>query len=306
MTELALRSDGRALDPTGGRLIAWASSLQAAHQIGQALCATSFVPQHFRNKPEEAAAAILYGDEIGLTPTQSLQSVYVVSGKPALYARTMVAIVLAAGHEIETIKKTDAEVTVRGRRRGSSAWITETWTTARAKKAGYLSNKKYDSDPQSMLLARAQADVCRQVAPDALAGLAYSAEEMELQPASATVTVVEAPAESTVVRRNARPAPAVEAPEPAVDTETGEIVEAEVVDDRAEHMTPAQSKMMAVLMRELGITDRDDAIRYCSDVIGRVIDSRDQLTPDEASKVIDALSADKAAQDAADVEDGES
>ena len=168
-------------DPTGGRLVAWAEGLTAAHRIGAALCQTAFVPVHFKNKPEEAAAAILYGDEIGLTPTQALQNLYVISGKPALYARAMVALVLAAGHEVWTVSKSDAQVTVAGRRRGSSHTIEETWTTARASKAGYTNNKKYQSDPQAMLYARAASDVCRQVAPDALAGLAYSVEESELE-----------------------------------------------------------------------------------------------------------------------------
>ena len=63
------------VDPTGGRLIAWADGLAAAHRIGSALCQTAFVPAAFRGKPEDAAAAILYGDEIGLTPfSQSTSS----------------------------------------------------------------------------------------------------------------------------------------------------------------------------------------------------------------------------------------
>ena len=53
-------------DPTGGRLVAWAEGLAAAHRIGSALCQTAFAPKHFAGKPEEAAAAILFGDEVGL------------------------------------------------------------------------------------------------------------------------------------------------------------------------------------------------------------------------------------------------
>src|SRR5690348_8136161 len=157
-----------ATDPTGGRLVAWAEGLAAAHRIGSALCQTSFVPTHFRGKPEEAAAAILYGDEIGFTPTQSVQNLYVISGKPALYARSMVALVLSKGHEVWTVEKSDAKVTVAGKRKGSSHVIEETWTPGRAQKAGYSNNKKYQTDPQAMLYARAAADVCRQIAPDAL------------------------------------------------------------------------------------------------------------------------------------------
>ena len=44
-----------ATDPTGGRLIAWADGLAAAHRIGSALCQTAFVPAAFRGKPEESA-----------------------------------------------------------------------------------------------------------------------------------------------------------------------------------------------------------------------------------------------------------
>ena len=113
----------------------WAANLAAAHTIGSALCTTSFAPAHFRGKPDEAAAAILYGSEVGFTPAQALQNLYVIGGKPALYARPMVAIVQAAGHEVWTAEKSDESVTVCGRRRGSEHIVTETWTLARAQRA---------------------------------------------------------------------------------------------------------------------------------------------------------------------------
>lgn len=276
--------DVRPSDPTGGRLVAWAAGLSAAHQIGTALCGTSFVPKDFRGKPEEAAAAILYGDEIGLSPTQSLQGVYVISGRPALYARTMAAVVMAAGHEVWTVSKTDAEVVVAGRRRGSNHTIEEKWTTARAKRAGYLSNKKYESDPAAMLYARALSDVCRQIAPDALAGISYSVEELELaEPATVTVQR-ETPAEPVkrTAQRKAKPA-AIEPPEPSLD-------EGAPLDiPYSEPITDAQVKMLAASMNKQGITDRDDALAYVAEVIGRQVDSRKDLTKDEASRVIDSL-----------------
>lgn len=226
------------LDPTGGRLVAWAEGLTAAHRIGTALCSTAFVPAHFKNKPEEAAAAILYGDEIGLTPTQSLQNLYVISGKPALYARAMVALVLAAGHEVWTVSKSDAQVTVAGRRRGSSHVIEETWSTARAAKAGYTNNKKYASDPQAMLYARAASDVCRQIAPDALAGLAYSVEEIETDEPEAAVTVTRATARKATAKRTA---PVV--PEPDFDGEP--IEDAAVVDETTGEVTETPAGVVA-------------------------------------------------------------
>jgi hypothetical protein len=268
-------------DPTGGRLVAWADGLTAAHRIGSALCSTAFVPAHFKGKPEEAAAAILYGDEIGLTPTQALQNLYVISGKPALYARAMVALVLAAGHEVWTVSKSDASVTVAGRRRGSAHIIEETWTTARAAKAGYTNNKKYQTDPQSMLYARAASDVCRQVAPDALAGLAYSVEEVELSEDAPTTTVRRSERKTTAKRSAPTTPPEPDAEPPAVTVERA--------DDRDGLVTPAQLTKIAAQMGDLGITDRDDALAYVADVIGRPIETRNDLTAAEASRLIDHM-----------------
>ena len=188
-------------DPTGGRLTRWAEGLAAAHRIGSALCQTTFVPVHFRGKPEEAAAAILYGDEIGFSPTMALQQLYVIGGKPALYARGMVALVMSAGHAVWTVEKTDTSVTVAGRRRGTENVLQETWTIERATKAQYTKNARYQLDPQSMLYARAASDLCRQIAPDVLAGVGYSVEEMELngERADREMPAIQAPQFAPVV-----------------------------------------------------------------------------------------------------------
>ena len=294
MSEIAMYEAPQSPDPTGGRLVAWASSLTAAHKIGAALCNTSFVPATFKGKPEEAAAAILFGDEIGLTPTQALQSVYVISGKPALYARAMVAIVLAAGHEIETVEKSDTAVSVRGRRRGSESWTVETWTSQRAKRAGYTNNKRYELDPQSMLYARAASDLCRQIAPDALAGIGYSVEELEAEPTKVTITRAESP---MAIKRSAAPAPIepkFDEPIETVDTETGEIVDGEIVEQqeaRGHLINDGQMRKMRALLTSVGLKDRDAILEYVRGVVGRDIDSSKSLTKVEASQVIDSLGA---------------
>lgn len=58
-----------------------------------------------------------------------------------------------------------------------------------------------------------------------------------------------------------------------------------------------QRRMMFALFKELHVTERDDMLRYCSDVAGRVLESSNDLTGDELSKVLSSLTADKAAQD---------
>ena len=266
------------VDPTGGRLIAWADGLAAAHRIGSALCQTAFVPAAFRGKPEDAAAAILYGDEIGLTPTQSLQSVHVISGRPGLYARAMVALLLAHGHEVWTVEKSDAKVTVAGRRKGSTHVHEETWTTARAQKAGYTTNKKYATDPQAMLYARAAADVCRQIAPDALAGLDYAVEELEMLDAP-TVTVTRTTAPATKAQRKPAAAPVEPPLEPVVSEVTHTVTQL-----RSE---PQMRKLWA-LAKDAGMDEA--AFRaYLNDALDREVETTKTITADEANSLIDWL-----------------
>lgn len=275
------------VDPTGGRLVSWAHAMHAAKQLADALSNTTFVPAVFRGKPDDAAAAIMYGDEVGFTPGQALQNIYVISGKPGLYARSMVALVLSRGHEIWTEASSPQRVIVCGKRRGTTHVERVEWTRAKAETAGYTSNKKYTTDPESMLYARASGDVARRIAPDALAGIAYTVEELELNGETPAVTVTRADTpKRTAKRAAAKPAPEAEEPElddkpPAEPTyDTGGI-------------TDAQRKKIGALMREADITDRSAALLYVGDVIGREISSRNDLTKDEASRVIDALEAEK-------------
>ena len=218
MTEIELHQTAPAPVVTyqGAAMIeATAHALVDAHNIGTALCRTSFVPKHFQGKPEEAAAAILYGSAIEMDPITALQNVYVISGKPALYARTMVAIVLSKGHEIWTEEESDGSVTVAGRRKGSDKVERVTWTSEMANRAGYTSNAKYKTDARSMLYARASGDVARRIAPDALLGFSHNVEELRL----------ERPEQQ---ERPAGLAAALSQPEPQADAETGEVVEEEL------------------------------------------------------------------------------
>lgn len=286
-TELAVTTD-----PTGGRLVSWAYAMGAAKQLADALCNTTFVPQVFRNKPDDGAAAIMYGDEIGFTPGQSLQNIYVISGKPSLYARAMVALVLSHGHEIWTEASSPQRVIVCGKRRGSQHVERIEWTRSKAEQAGYTSNKKYMTDPESMLYARASGDVARRIAPDALAGIAYTVEELELADgATLTATTTREPSKRTAQRANAKAQP-----EPDLDPETGGGAQAaDAQDDHApsDGITSAQSKHMHALFNDRGMTDRDDRLAYTRLAIGRAdLTSSKELSKGEASAVIDVLLAD--------------
>lgn len=272
-----------------------ALELTAAHQIASAICSTSFVPTHFRGKPDECAVAILYGATIGFDPVTAVQQIFVIGGKPALYARAMVAIVLSQGHEIWTEDEGPGRVVVAGRRKGSDKIQQVEWTSELAQQAGYTSNAKYRTDPRSMLYARASGDVARRIAPDALMGMAYNVEELEL--AAVNVGPVQSERSGTGRLRAAiGPAPAAEPTGPTGQQQqppAEEVHDAETVEPAEDLIEPngAQMKALQASFNEAGFESRDRAGRlaFASEAIGRDLSSAKDLTKAEASRVIDAL-----------------
>lgn len=273
------------IDPTGGRLVAWAQAATAAHQLATSLSRTSFVPRHFQGKPEDATAAVLLGDELGLSPISALRSIYVISGTPAMYARTMVALAQAHGHEVWTESSTDREVVVCGRRKGSDHVERAVWTIDRARKAGYTSNKKYETDPQAMLYSKAAAEVARKVAADVLSGVPHSVEDLELEQPEATTRV--ARAAST---RVARPKPV--APEPEFD-EPAEPAKAPPAERTEPLRSEAQSKAIHAGLTALNIKDRDAGLAFISQIVGAEIASTKDLSKAQASRVIEYIKAEQ-------------
>lgn len=286
MNDLIAYDPGKAVyippvDPTGGRLVAWAEAASAAHSLAKALSATAFVPAAMKS-PGDATAAILMGDELGLSPIAALRSIYVVHGTPALYAKSMVALALSHGHAIWTEESTDAKVVVCGQRRGSEHVERSEWTIARAQKAGYTSNKKYASNPQEMLYSKAAGEVARKVAADTLAGIPYSVEDLELGEVQ-TSTVTRESAKTSVRRKAVTPEPEVQ-PEPVDVTPSEEIPEDGTLTD------PTRRHLFA-LFAQKGVADRDAQIAGIAKTIGREIQSRSEITEDEARAVILALQA---------------
>lgn len=255
---------------TGAALIREAAAVMAdAHALAKAVAGTQMIPRHFQGKPDECAAAMLYGASLGLDPMQSVRQIYVVHGQAALYARAMSALVQGAGHKVWTVESTDQSVTVSAQRRGSEHIETSTWTFERAEKAGYTNNSKYKSDPQAMLYSKAVSEVCRKIAPDVLSGV-YSVEEMQMEGRAAL-------ARPATVTADAFTAP-TDAPE-ATTADTGEAPD------------ETQRRRMFALFNERrpDLTDRDDRLRYCSLKTDTDITSSADMTAAHVAQVVAAL-----------------
>jgi hypothetical protein len=262
----------------------WAQELGAAHQLGTALCSTEFVPASFRGKPEAAAAAILAGKSLGLDPMNALANIFVVSGRPSMYARTMAALVMQAGHIIRRVEATEQRVVYEGKRKGETAFTRVEWTIARAQKAGYTSNKKYQTDPIGMLTAKCQAEICRVIAPDVLTGIAAtSVEEVELDDlGEQAAPAAEAPKTKRTINRAKAPAP--DLPEIVHEAPQDEPEQAAPGEPLA---TTAQLTKIHVILGKLGANDRESGLAELSNFTGRTLESSKELTKAEASRFIE-------------------
>lgn len=163
---------------TTADLIEWAQAADAAHRVANMLCVTSFVPEEFRGKPAETAAAILAGNELGFSPISSLNAFHIIKGRAAPNALALRAVCQSAGHEFDLVESTPARAVMKARRRGTDRWQTVTWDIQRAQRLNYLGRKQWIEQPQSMLVARVTSEAARLVGADAIMGIPYSYEEL--------------------------------------------------------------------------------------------------------------------------------
>lgn len=269
------------------RLGEWAQSAQAAYSVAERLVQTSFVPEGFRNKPHEATAAILSGLEVGLSPMAALRSFDVIQGTAAPRAITLRAILQSRGHEIEVVESTNTRCKMRGRRKGATDWQSVLWTIERAQQLGVTNKANWKNQPAAMLVARATSELSRLVAADAILGIGYSSEEIadggDVERGVATVE----PAQ-TGTRKMSRATKPVE-PEPTAEPETAE-AEAEIVTPSSPgSITDDQIKKLQTMYGKVGIKVRDEKLAYAVSIIDRPISSAKELSLQEASQVIEAL-----------------
>lgn len=304
----------------------WRDTLNAPDVIREAwtlaakIAGTDFVPQAFRGKPESVMAAMLTGREVGLGPMSALQRIHVIQGKPAVDAQGQRALVLAAGHEIWQEETTPNSCTYAGRRAGSENVQRVTWTLKDAERAGLASGTGWKKYPRQMLAARASAELCRIVAPDAIQGLGLTVEELEdTQPApkprrATSTTQPEEPAIITVTTGATVNTPAAGWDEQDAD----ETVDAEIVaepppdrtvnhnwskpptgnddDDDGDALplelgdpaTQPQIRKLSALMNGKGWDDDQQDAWILEHTASRT-DSRKSMTKQEASAAIEGL-----------------
>jgi hypothetical protein len=155
--------------------------------------------------PDQAMALMLLAQAEGVHPAKAIQDYHIIDGKPALRADAMLARFQASGGRVEWTEYTDQRVcgTFSHPQGGT---ISVDWDQARAKAAGLLNRKNWQSYPRQMLRARVISEGVRTVYPGASSGI-YTAEEVqdmvEVTPKPADV-VIEPAAPSTLLDESER------------------------------------------------------------------------------------------------------
>lgn len=208
--------------------------LDEAYRMAQALAQSGLMPDSLRNKPNDVLVTVLYGREIGLAPMQALQTIHVIKGKPFISGQLWLSLVRRAGHRAEVSgDATKATCTIT--RGDTGETHTEVFTLDQAKTAKLTGNadSNWSKYPDRMLRWRSIANCARMICPEVALG--FQAEEERYDEPSNKPTLAEVAGQR-------------------VDTTTGEVHDAEVVDDDA-----VRAQVEAIQEQHAEPTDEDIA-----------------------------------------------
>ncbi|MDV8022306.1 hypothetical protein [Rhodococcus sp. IEGM 1330] len=244
-----------------------------AFEYAEFICSTGMCPDIFRGKPKDATVAILRGAMLGFDPDASLESLFIIHGKVGMYAKAKYAVAISRGADMYEVEATDASVTWAGTKPSDDHVQSVTWTMQRAEKAKYLSNAKYETNPQQMLRAKCQSELADLLIPGALLGLVDEVDRESNPPIKATAERIQS---GTAGLRD------------HLGVKTDDVPD---VSDHAtvEMITAAQLKKLHAEFNEKGLSNREEGLAYLADVVGHEVKSSKDLTKDEASHVFDEL-----------------
>ncbi len=147
---------------------------------------TNLVPKTYKDKPEDAAVAIVYGMEIGLPPLASLQNIAVVNGMPTVWGDAQLSIVQSSGayewHKTSysgSLEDETLNVKFEVKRKDMSQSVVKEFSIKDAKAANlWGKGGTWKTHPKQMLGYKARAFALREAFADILKGI-HSKEEME-------------------------------------------------------------------------------------------------------------------------------
>jgi hypothetical protein len=191
----------------GGSKSLMPNTIEEAYRIATAFSKSNFIPTCYRNKPDDAFAAINLGMEVGLPPMRSLQSIAVVNGTPCVYGDAQLALVKASNKLIyfeetyEGEEGTDQFAAICKLQREGDQEITIEKFTIKDAKLARLWGKTgtWQTHPKRMMRYKARAFALRDKFADILLGLTHSVEEMQGEQSIKDITPEEAQQEQVTI-----------------------------------------------------------------------------------------------------------
>ncbi len=128
---------------------------------------------------QAVALAVIKGDELGIKAMASLDSIYIVEGKPSLSAQVIKGLCHRSPEceYFRMVSITEEAATFETLRRGEPEPTQWTYSLKDAEKAGLTNKKNWRSYPKPMMANRCMAELARFVYPDVVANL-YTADEL--------------------------------------------------------------------------------------------------------------------------------
>lgn len=150
-------------------------NIEEGYRLATMICKAGLVPDAFRDSPEKTLVAIMQGMELGFTPMQALQCIFVTNGRPTIYGDGLMALARRHKHKIEEWLTGDGDKRVascRVTRRDTGEVIERDFSWTDAKTAGLTSKKGPWTDyPNRMLQMRARGWALRDGLADELKGI---------------------------------------------------------------------------------------------------------------------------------------
>lgn len=126
----------------------------------------------------QAVVKILAGKELGLSPFESMASIYVVNGKLALTSKAMSGLIKRSKNYDYIVKKLDETECTIDIMKSNELVGSTTFTIKDAAKAGIVNGINWKNYPKNMLFARAISNACRFYCPEVISGY-YVKEELD-------------------------------------------------------------------------------------------------------------------------------
>lgn len=158
--------------------------------IGQVFAQSGMFPDI--KSQAQAVVKIMAGKELGLTPFQSMKSLYLVNGRLGIMADAVGSKVKQSGKYDYRVKNhTDQECTVEFYSlNGQRELIGEsTYTLKDAAKAGIVNRDVWKAYPKNMLFSRALTNGTRWFCPDVICGFSTVEELQEIAPVKSETRV---------------------------------------------------------------------------------------------------------------------